>query len=173
MSVNIKDFAYKKQAPTDAAVNGVLNGIVTYFLLSGYAAVPVLSPPGGDFSHSLLGTLVPPAIVIAFVISLLTSKATVKKRIKGEVTPPLSAGVSWARRAWQQGLARAILNVFVVYGLGAMIMQISPDIQVPRLAAAIIVFFMAGVIAYIESVSAVLRTPNARESVSVGSSLSS
>ena len=170
MPMDIKDFAYKKQAPTDGLVNGILNGIVTYFLLSGYSSVPVLSTPGGDFSHSLLGSLVMPAIVIAFVISLLTTKTTIKKRINGEVTPPLSAGVSWAKRAWQRGLGRAILNVFVVYGLGGIIMQFSPDMRVSRITAAIIVFVMAGGIAYIESVSAVLRTQNIRDAEPISQS---
>ena len=60
------------------------------------------------------------------------------------------------------GIARAVLNVFIVYGLGGMLIQISPDMRVSRLTAAIIVFVMAFVLAYIESAAAVLRTPNAR-----------
>lgn len=159
MEITIKEFAFRKQAPTDAAVNAALNGVVTYFLLSGYTDVPIMSEPGGDFSHSLMGTLIVPAIIIAFVISMLTTRATINKRIKGEVIPPLDPGVSWSKRAWQWGLSRAVLNVFVVYGLGGMILQVSPDLRVSRMAAAIIVAIMAGVIAYIESASAVLRTP--------------
>jgi hypothetical protein len=158
MSTNIKDFAYKKQAPTDAAVNGVLNGFMTWFLLSGFTSVPVLSTPGGDFSHSLLGTLVMPAVVLAFIISMVTSKMTINKRIKGEVTPSLTKGVKWAGRAFKHGIGRAILNVFIVYGLGGIILQFAPDILISRLAASIIVFLMAGILAYIESASAVLRT---------------
>lgn len=161
--MNIKVFAYRKQAPIDAAVNGILNGVITYFVLSGFTAVPVFSAPGGDFFHSLLGTLVMPAIVIAFAISMLTSKITVTKRIKGEVTPPLNEGVSWAKKAFKRGIARAVLNIFIVYGLGGMILNISPDIQIPRLTAAIIVALIAATLAYIESASAVLRTPDARD----------
>jgi hypothetical protein len=161
-SLTIREFAFKKQAPVDGLVNAVLNGVITYFLLSGLADIPVISHPGSVFSKSLLGTLVMPAIVIAFVISLLTSRTAVKKRIKGEITPPLDAGVPWVKHALKWGIARAVLNVFIVYGLGGMLIQISPDMRVSRLAAAIIVFVMAFVLAYIESVAAVLRTPNAR-----------
>jgi hypothetical protein len=161
MTRTIKEFAYKKQAPTDAVVNGILNGGLTFFLLSGYSTVPVLSAPGGEFTHSLLGSLVMPAIVIAFVISMMTSKTTIKKRIKGDVTPPLKEGVVWTRKAWKRGIRNAIINIFVVYGVGGMILQFSPDIQIPRLGAALIVFVVAAVIAYIESVSAILNTPDA------------
>ena len=161
MAISIREFAFKKQAPTDAVVNAALNGAVTYVLLAGYADVPILSQPGGDFSHSLMGTLVAPAIMIAFVISLLTTRATIIKRIKGEVTPALDAGVSWSKHAWKWGLSRAVLNLFVVYGLGAMILQVSPDLRISRITAAVIVAVMAAVLAYIESASAVLRTPNA------------
>jgi hypothetical protein len=162
MAIPIREFAFRKQAPIDAVVNAALDGTVTYVLLSDYADIPILSQPGGDFTHSLMGSLVAPAIIIAFVISLLTSRTTIKKRIKGEVTPPLDPGVSWSKRAWQWGLSRAVLNVFVVYGLGGLILQVSPDLRVSRAAAATIVFFMAGVLAYVESASGVLRTPNAR-----------
>lgn len=165
MSINIKDFAYKKQAPVDAAVNGVMNGVTTWFLLSGYTTVPILSAPGGDFSHSLLGTLVMPAIIIAFIISMMTSKTTIKKRINGDITPTLNKDVKWAGRAFKQGIFRAVLNVFIVYGLGGLLLQFLPNIQIPRLGAAIIVFFMAGIIAYIESASAVLRTPELQKEI--------
>ena len=161
-SLTTREFAFKKQAPVDGLMNAVLNGVIAYFLLAGVADVPVISPPGSGFSHSLLGTLVIPAIIIAFVISLLTSRIAVKKRIKGEITPPLDAGVPWVKGALKWGLARAVLNVFIVYGLGGMLVQISPDMRVSRVAAAMIVFVVAGVLAYIESASAVLRTPDPR-----------
>lgn len=156
--MNIEDFAYKKQGPTDAGVNAILNGVVTYFLLSGYITVAVISAPGGDFTHSLMGTLVAPAVIIAFVISLLTTKVTIKKRVKGEVTPALSDGATWVKGAWGKGLFRALINILVVYGIGGIIVQISPDLEVSRVTAAISVGAIAGIIAYIESVNAVLAT---------------
>lgn len=161
-TLTLKEFAFKKQAPTDALTNAVLNGVMTYFLLSGVTDIPVISPPGSQFSHSVLGTLVMPAIVIAFAISLMTSRTAVKKRIKGEITPPLDAGVPWVKGALKLGIARAVLNVFIVYGLGGMLMQISPDMRMSRLAAAMIVFIVAGLLAYTESTFAVLKTPNAQ-----------
>jgi hypothetical protein len=156
--MNLEDFAYKKQGPTDAGLNAIVNGAVTYFLLSGYATVAVISSPGGDFTHSLMGTLVAPAVLIAFVISLVTTKGTIKKRVKGEVTPSLPEGLNWSGSAWKKGLIRAVINILVVYGIGGIIVQISPNLEVPRGAAAIIVATIAGIIAYIESVNAVLAT---------------
>jgi hypothetical protein len=158
MAIPIKEFAYKKQGPIDGLVNGLLNAVITYFLLSGFDKVPIMSPPGGDFSHSLMGSLLLPAIVIAFAISLMTTNATIKKRLKGDVEPRLESKVSWTKAAITRGLGRAILNVLLVYGVGGIIVQFSPDFEISRLAASFAVLIMAGGIAYMESVSATLRT---------------
>ncbi len=105
-----------------------------------------------------MGTLVAPAVIIAFVISLLTTKTTIKKRVKGEVTPSLSDGATWVKGAWEKGLFWALINFLVIYGIGGIIVQISPNLEVSRVAAAVIVGAIAGIIAYIESVKAVLAT---------------
>lgn len=155
---NLKEFAYKKQGPIDGLVNGILNAVITYFLLSGVDKVLIMSPPGSDFTHSLMGSLLIPAIVIAFSISLMTTNTTIKKGLKGEVEPRLESKVSWTKTAITRGLDRAILNVLVVYGVGGIFVQFSTNFEIGRLAASIAVFIMAVGIAYIESVSATLRT---------------
>ena len=164
MSKTIKDFAYKVQGPIDASINAVLNGVLTYFMLSGFSEIPVFSAPGGDFAHSLLGTLVPPAVMIAFIVSMMTTNATIKKRIKGDVLPPLEASVKWKSKTFKRGALRAIVNVLVVYGIGGIIVQFSPDITISRIGAALIVAVIAALIAYIDSVSAIFRTPHALDS---------
>ncbi len=156
--MTIKDFAFKKQGLTDGLINGVLNGIVTYFMLSGIDHVAIISSPGGDITKSLMGSMLLPAVIIAFVISLLTTKTTIKKRLKGEVMPKLESTYSWVKGAWIMGLARAIVNILVVYGVGGIFIQINPDFTLSVIGAAIAVFLMAGIIAYIESVSAIRRT---------------
>lgn len=156
--MNIKDFAYKKQAPIDSATNAVINGVVTWFMLSGVSTVAIISGPGDSFSLSLMGSLAMPAVMIAFIISLLTTRATVKKRISGELTPELEAGVSWIPSALKWGFIRAIINIIIIYGIGGIITQFNPDLQISRIWAAILVAMIAAIIAYIESVYAVLRT---------------
>lgn len=158
MAMTIQDFAYKKQGLTDGLVNGVLNGAVTYFMLKGVDHVAIISSPGGDITKSLMGSMLLPAVIIAFVISLLTTKVTIKKRLKGDVLPKLESTYSWVKGAWLMGSIRAIINVLVVYGIGGIFVQINPDFTLSTIGAAIAVFLMAGVIAYIESVSAIRRT---------------
>lgn len=162
--IALVDFAFKKQAPLDAGTNAVINAVITWFMLRGVTSIPVISPPGSEFAKSLLGTLFPPAVVIAFAISILTSKTAVRKRIKGDVLPPLQAGTSWVKNALKWGLIRAVVNILVVYGIGGIIVQFAPDLQVSRSAAALIVGIIAALLAYLESATAVLRTPNARSS---------
>lgn len=160
--IKLADFAFKKQGPLDAGVTALLNIVITWFLLGGVTSVPVISPPGSEFSKSLLGTLVPPAVIIAFAISILTTKIAVGKRIKGDVLPPLKAGTPWLKHALLWGLFRSVINVLVVYGVGGIIVQFAPVAQVSRMAAAVTVGIVAGLLAYIEAVTAVLRTPNSR-----------
>jgi len=161
------EFAFKKQAPMDAAGNAVINAVVTWFMLGGTAFVPVISPPGSEFAKSLLGTLAPPAVVIAFIISIVTTRIAIKKRVKGEVLPSLKEGTPWLGNALKWGLIRAVINVLVVYGVGGIIIQFAPDAQVSRLAATVIVGVIAGGLAYLESATAVLRTPEARSPVAL------
>ncbi|MFK5857142.1 MAG: hypothetical protein QM503_13510 [Bacteroidota bacterium] len=158
MAIAIKDFAYKKQGLTDGLVNGVLNGMVTYFMLSGIDHVAIISSPGGDITKSLMGSMLLPAVIIAFVISLLTTKTTIKKRLKGDVTPKLDSSYSWVKGAIIMGFVRSVVNLLVVYGIGGIFVQIDPNFTLSTTGAAIAVFIMAGVIAYIESVSAIRRT---------------
>jgi len=154
----LRDFAFKKQAPSDGIVNAVLNLIVTYFMIGDVALVPVVAPPGSSFSKSVLGSLVVPAVLIAFAISLLTTKITISKRIKGEVVPQLQPGKSWIGWAFGWGLIRAVINLLVVYGIAGIIIQFYPGAEVSRITASVIVAGIAGVLAYIESASAVMRT---------------
>ncbi len=118
----------------------------------------IISSPGGDITKLLMGSMLLPAIIIAFVISLLTTKITISKRLKGDVLPKLESTYSWVKGAWLMGLIRAIANSLVVYGIGGIFVQINPDFTLSNLGAAMAVFLMAGVIAYFESVSAIRRT---------------
>ena len=60
-----------------------------------------------------------------------------------------------------------VINLLVVYGIGGIIIQFSPDIEVPRLAATLIVGFIAAILAYLQSATAVLRTPEARSPIAL------
>lgn len=160
--IPLVEFAFKRQAVTDAIVNAIINMTVTWFVVGAHASLPVISAPGSEFALSLLGSLVPPAVVIAFLISIITTKMTINKRVKGHVLPPLEAGTPWLRKALMWGAIRACINVLAVYGVGGIIVQFVPDLQVTRLPATLIVGIIAGLLAYINSVNAVLRTQKSR-----------
>jgi hypothetical protein len=75
--IKLADFAFKKQGPLDAGVTALLNIVITWFLLGGVTSIPVISPPGSEFSKSLLGTLVPPAVIIAGLLAYVEAVTAV------------------------------------------------------------------------------------------------
>lgn len=156
--LKLRDFALRKQAPLDGLVNLTLNLVITYLIISGAGSIPVVAPPGSEFSRSVLGSLVVPAVVIAFAISLLTTRITINKRIKGEVSPPLEPGKRWLNWALGWGLFRALNNLLVVYGVAGIIEQFYPGAQVSPFVAALIVGAVAGIIAYVQSAFTISRT---------------
>lgn len=157
-AMSLKDFALKKQGPVDGIVNAVLNVIIPYLLLGGVASVPVVAPPGSQFSQSVLGSLVVPAIVIAFAISLIATKITINKRVKGEVLPALEPEKPWIKWALGWGLFRSVNNLLVVYGFAGIIEQFYPGAEMSRLSAALTIGAIAGVVAYAQSALTVART---------------
>ena len=160
VSWSLEAFAYKKLAPVDALINAVLNTAITLGGLRGLDTVPVVPPPPpiGSFSHSLFGSLFPMAIIMTFVVTVVGVRMTVKKRIAGEVEPGLPIGVPWLKET----LGTAVLRALAAFGLfsicGLIIHYNWPLARVSVVEAAVIVAVVAAVLAYIESVAAVLKT---------------
>ena len=157
--VSLKKFAFKMHAPTVAAVNFSINLGFTYLLLSRMEIVPVMALPGSNFTHSLLGSLVVPGIILAFMISLITTWMTIRKRVHGEIIPTLDPGQTWLKHAFGWALFRAVINMTAAYLLGFILLQIRPDMTLSRLKAAVVVGIIVGFLAYMESSAAALRTP--------------
>jgi len=157
---SLEAFAYKKQAPVDALINAVLNTAITLGGLKGLDVVHVVPqpPPTGSFSHSLFGSLFPMAIIMTFVVTLVGVRMTVKKRVAGEVVPGLPAGVTWFKGAVGTAALRAFAAFGVISMFGLVVHYQWPAATVSVTAAAVIVAMVAAVLAYIESVGAVLGT---------------
>jgi len=157
---SLEEFAYRKQAPVDTVVNIVINVVIVVVSLWGLGTVDVVPqpPPRGTFGHSLFGSLFPMAVIMTMITTVMGVKTTVKKRIAGEVTPPLNANVRWFKPAF----AAAVLRTFAAFGLismfGLIVHYEWPLATISVRWAALVVAAVAAVLAYIESVAAVLKT---------------
>src|SRR5262249_47295149 len=140
--------------------NIVINVVIVVVGLRDLGSVAVVPqpPPAGSFSHSLFGSLFPMAIIMTMITTVLGVRVAVQKRIAGEVTPPLPAGVQWFKSA----LGTAIFRSFAAFGLismfGLIVHAEWPLAMISVRLAVVIVAAVAAVLAYIESVAAVLKT---------------
>lgn len=157
---SLEQFAYRKQAPVDAIKNTVINVVIVLVSLWGLGSVDVVPqpPPTGSFKHSLFGSLFPMAIMMTMITTIMGVRVTVKKRIAGEVTPSLNPGVRW----FKSTLATAILRTFAAFGLismfGLIVHYEWPQATISVKLAAVVVAALAAMLAYVESVAAVLKT---------------
>ena len=115
-------------------------------------------PPVGSFGQSLFGSLFHMAIIMTMITTIVGVRTTVKKRIAGEVLPPLDPGVRWLKPA----VGAAIFRTFAAFGLvsmfGLIIHGVWPLATMSVRLAPVVVAVVAAVAAYIESVAAVLKT---------------
>lgn len=161
---SLEQFAYRKQAPVDAIINTVINVIIVLVSLWGLGSVHVVPqpPPVGSFSLSLFGSLFPMAIIMTLMVTIMGVKIAVKKRIAGEVTPPLDPGVRWFKPALATGVLHALAAFGFISMFGLIIHYLWPLATISVPLATVVVAVVAAILAYIESVAAVLRTRNIR-----------
>jgi hypothetical protein len=154
---SLEQFAYRKQAPLDAIVNIVINVLIVVVSLRGLGSVYVMPPPLG-VGHSLFGSLFPMVMMMTMITTIMGVRVTVKKRIAGEVTPPLDPNVRWFKSA----VATAILRAFAAFGfistLGLIAHYGWPQSTISVQGAVFVVAVVAAVFGYIESVAAALKT---------------
>jgi hypothetical protein len=160
----LEQFAYRKQAPLDAIINTVINVIIVLVSLWGLGTVHVVPPPppAGSFSHSLFGSLFPMAVIMTLMTTIMGVRITVKRRIAGEVTPPLDPAVRWFRPALATGVLHALAAFGLISVFGLIIHYKWPLAMISVPLAAVVVAAVAAVLAYIGSVAAVLATRSMR-----------
>lgn len=161
---SLEQFAYRRQAPLDAIKSTLLSLTIVLVSLWGLGSVDVVPqpPPIGRFRHSLFGSLFPMAIMMTMMTTIMGVRVAVRKRVAGEVTPPLTPGIQWFRFAFPV----AIVRMFAAFGLvsmfGLIIHYEWPRARISVQLAAVVVAAVAAVLAYIESVAAVLKTRDMR-----------
>ena len=105
--LSLKEFA-KKRGITGAVVAGLLNGLLVHLSLKGTEAVPIFALVAAEWKKSLMGALIPRALLISLLVTVVTVWATVKSRKAGEVHPPLDQGAPWLGRTLKLALKRAV-----------------------------------------------------------------
>jgi len=156
--ISLTQFAAKRAA-TGALIAGLVNAIVVHLSLSGIPAVPIFALVAEQWKQSLIGALIPRAVLISLLVTFMTVWATVRSRTAGEVFPPLDPDVPWVGRTLEVGLTRSVYGFLLVLGIALALRVLAPTYTVIPTAwvVALVALFAAG-IAYLMSYTVVLKT---------------
>lgn len=155
--LSLKEFA-RKRGTTGGVVAGLLNGLLAHLSLKGTAAVPIFALVAADWKVSLIGALIPRALAISVLVTIVTVWATVRSRKAGEVHPPLDQGVAWFGRTLKLALKRAVYGFLLVLAIALLLRVLLPKYSaVPPGEATLIVALFASAIAFTMSYTAVIR----------------
>jgi hypothetical protein len=153
----LEQFAYRKLAPVSAIKSTVISVVMVLLALRRLDSVYVMPPPTG-YGQSLFGSLFPMTVMLTMMTTVMGIREIVKKRIAGEVTPPLAPGVRWLKPA----VARAVLQAFAALGvvstLGLMTHYSWPLATISVRQALLVVAIAAAVLGYVQAVAAALKT---------------
>jgi len=156
--VPLKQFA-SKRAATGAIVAGVLNAQVVYLALLWIAEVPNFALVAEHWKQSLIGALIPRAVLISLLVTFVTVWATVKSRTAGDVDPPLDPDVPWVGRTLKVGLTRSVYGFLLVLAIALLLRVLLPTYTVvPATWIVVLVALFAAGIAYLMSYTIVLKT---------------
>jgi hypothetical protein len=156
--ISLKQFA-SKRAATGAGVAGLVNALVVYLSLSRLAEVPVFALVAEHWKQSLIGALIPRAVLISLLVTIVTVWATVRSRAAGSVHPPIDPGVSWLGRTVKVGLTRSVYGFLLVLAIALVLRALLPTYTaIPSIWVVVLVALFAAGIAYLMSYTAVLRT---------------
>jgi hypothetical protein len=155
---SLRQFA-EKRAATGAMMAGLVNAIVAHLTLSGLPEVPIFALVAEHWKHSLIGALIPRAVLISLVVTFLTVWATVRSRAARSVSPPIDPGAPWVGGTLKVGLTRSVYGFLLVLGIALILRAILPTYTVIPSAwvVALVALFASG-IAYLMSYTAVLKT---------------
>jgi hypothetical protein len=155
--LSLEEFARKK-AITGAVVAGLLNAVLVHLSLKGTAAVPIFALVAVEWKKSLMGALIPRALLISLLVTIVTVWATVKSRRSGEVHPPLDKNVPWFRRTLILALKRAAYGFLLVMAIALVLRVLLPKYTtVPSGEVTLLVALFAGAMAFIMSYTAVMK----------------
>ena len=156
--ISLTQFAAKRAA-TAALIAGLANAIVVHLSLSGIPEVPIFALVAEHWKQSLIGALIPRAVLISLLVTFMTVWATVRSRTAGEVDPPLDPDVPWVGRTLEVGLTRSVYGFLLVLAVALILRVLLPSYTaIPTTwVVALVALFAAG-IAYLMSFTVVLKT---------------
>jgi len=156
--VSLNQFA-SKRATTGAVVAGLVNALVVYLSLSGLPEVPIFALVAEHWKQSLIGALIPRAVLISLLVTFMTVWATVRSRTAGDVDPPLDPDVPWVGRTLKVGLTRSVYGFLLVLAIALLLRVLLPTYTtVPSTWVVVLVALFAAGIAYLMSYTLVLKT---------------
>jgi len=155
--ISLRQFA-EKRAATGAVTAGLINALVVYLSLSGLSEVPIFALVAEHWKHSLVGALVPRAVLISLLVTIMTVWATVRSRAAGTVHPPIDSGVPWFGRTLKIGLTRSVYGLLLVLAIALVLRALLPTYtSVSSTSVVMLVALFAAGIAYLMSFTAVMR----------------
>jgi hypothetical protein len=155
--LSLRQFA-EKRAATGAVTAGLVNALVVHLSLSGLSEVPIFALVAEHWKQSLVGALVPRAVLISLLVTIMTVWATVKSRAAGTVHPPIEPGVPWLGRTLKVGLTRSVYGLLLVLAIALVLRALLPTYtSVPSTWVTVLVGLFAAGIAYLMSYTAVMR----------------
>ena len=153
MTDQLSRFA-KRRALISGIIAGIANIIILYFALNGKAEVPLFAFAAEKWNHSLIGALIPRALVISIAVTFTTVWVTLKAHSEGGISK-----IPWIRLTLIKALVRAVQAfifvlalAFILRGLFPTYAEISTSIVIPVVAV------FAGAVASYMTYSAVLST---------------
>jgi len=153
MTDRLTKFA-KRRAIISGIVAAILNVIILYLALSGKSQVPLFAFVAEKWNHSLIGALIPRALIISIAVTFTTVWVTLKAHSEEGI-----GKIPWIRITLVKALVKAVQAfifvlalAFILRGLFPTYAEISTSIVIPLVAA-----FAGGVASYM-TYSAVLST---------------
>lgn len=153
MSEKLITFA-KRRALTSGIAAGIVNVIILYFALNGESEVPLFALVAEKWNHSLIGALIPRALIISIVVTFVTVWVTLKAHNEED-----AGDIPWIRITLIKALIRAVQAFVYVLGLALLLRALYPtyaEISTSIVIPVVAVF--AGAVASYMTYSAVLST---------------
>ena len=152
-----RQFALQRAA-TAAVVAGFLNALLAYVALSDVPEVPIFALVAEHWNHSLIGALIPRAVLISLLVTLATVWATVRSRAAGTLASPLDPNRPWLSPTLKIGLTRSLYGFLLVLAIALLLRVLLPTYTtIPSVWVVVLVALFAAVIAYVMAYTVILK----------------
>ena len=155
---NLRSFATKR-AITSGIISGIVNIVIVYLALKGKGEVPLFASVAEMWNHSLIGALIPRSLVLSFIITITTVRATLKEIARNSGQVSSQSKPSWIKITLRKALIRAIIAFALVLLLAFTLRILLPTYATLSVSVVIpIVGIFAGLVAFSMTHAAVIST---------------